>query len=89
MPDYEDIAGALLLDHRVFNAELRQAIAAALRSADKTGAERVKEAAGMLHENINPASDNERLHGDPGAGAMGAVIEYRDAIRALPTKPPT
>lgn len=36
-----------------------------------------------LHENINPASDDERLRGAPGAGAMGAVIEYRDAIRAL------
>ena len=35
-----------------------------------------------MHSNINPANDTERLNGDPGAGAMGAVIEYRDAIRA-------
>lgn len=37
--------------------------------------------AGNLHESINPASDAERLAGSPGAGAMGAVIEYRDLIR--------
>ena len=37
------------------------------------------------HENVNPASDRERLEGSPGAGAMGAVVEYRDLIRkALP-----
>lgn len=40
--------------------------------------------AGNLHEQINPASDEERLNNSPGAGAMGAVIEYRDAIRATP-----
>ncbi len=43
-------------------------------------------AAASEHENINPASDDERLNGSPGAGAMGAVIEYRDKIRKL-TKP--
>lgn len=41
------------------------------------------EEAAQLHENINPACDHEREHGAPGAGAMGAVIRYRDAIRAL------
>ena len=41
------------------------------------------EDAALLHENINPASNDERLNNVPGAGAMGAVIEYRDAIRAL------
>jgi len=39
------------------------------------------ERAASLHEQINPASDTERLNKDPGAGAMGAVIEYRDRIR--------
>ena len=34
-----------------------------------------------LHEQINSASDAERLENTPGAGAMGAVIEYRDKIR--------
>lgn len=38
--------------------------------------------AGDLHESVNAASDQERYDGDPGAGAMGAVIEYRDLIRA-------
>lgn len=37
--------------------------------------------AGDLHEQVNPASDDERLKDIPGAGAMGAVIEYRDTIR--------
>ena len=46
------------------------------------------EEAAALHESISPASDDERLHSAPGAGAMGAIIEYRDAIRALKgTKP--
>lgn len=39
------------------------------------------EKAASLHENINPASDEERTNKAPGCGAMGAVIEYRDAIR--------
>lgn len=42
-----------------------------------------RERCATLHENINTASDDERFHGHPGAGAMGAVIEYRDAIRKL------
>jgi hypothetical protein len=41
------------------------------------------ERAAMLHEDINPASDDERLHKVPGAGGMGAVIQYRDEIRQL------
>ena len=41
------------------------------------------EAAASLHESIAPASDAERGRGAPGAGAMGSVIEYRDAIRRL------
>lgn len=31
-------------------------------------------AAAELYEQINSASDEERLNGDPGVGAMGAVI---------------
>lgn len=38
--------------------------------------------AAALHESVNPASDEERSNKVPGAGAMGAVIEYRDLIRA-------
>ena len=37
--------------------------------------------AGGLHEQVNPASDDERLKDIPGAGAMGAIIGYRDTIR--------
>lgn len=43
----------------------------------------LKERAASLHEVVNPASDDERANGVPGSGAMGAVIEYRDAIRKL------
>ena len=39
------------------------------------------ERAAMLHESVNPASDMERIDHVPGAGAMGAVIQYRDLIR--------
>ena len=39
------------------------------------------ERAAGLHESVDPASDAERLNKVPGAGAMGAVIEYRDLIR--------
>jgi hypothetical protein len=38
------------------------------------------ERARSLHESVNPASDDERQSNTPGAGAMGAVIEYRDLI---------
>jgi hypothetical protein len=34
-----------------------------------------------LHDSVDPASDEERQNKVPGAGAMGAVIEYRDTIR--------
>jgi hypothetical protein len=39
------------------------------------------ERAADLHEQVDSASDAERLDRLPGAGAMGAVIEYRDKIR--------
>ena len=51
----------------------------AVQIAEAIEAER--ERCARLHENVNPASDDERLHGVPGAGAMGAVIQYRDLIR--------
>ncbi len=41
-----------------------------------------RERCAMLHESVNVASDDERFHGHPGAGAIGAVIEYRDLIRS-------
>lgn len=57
-----------------------------LWAAFVAGFNAANEHAGALHEVIDPASDTERLRGDPGAGAMGAVIEYRDAIRAASSR---
>ena len=51
----------------------------AVQIAEAIEAER--ERCARLHENVDPASDEERLAHVPGAGAMGAVIEYRDLIR--------
>ncbi len=41
-----------------------------------------RQACAYLFEMVNPASDDERNNGVPGAGAMGAVLEFRDLIRA-------
>lgn len=54
-----------------------------LWAAFMAGFNAATERAASLHESINPASDDERLNKVPGAGAMGAVIEYRDTIRAV------
>lgn len=40
------------------------------------------EEAASLFESVNPASDSERATKTPGADAMGAVLEFRDLIRA-------
>lgn len=52
-----------------------------LRAAFEAGHASATERAARLHENVNPASDQERFDKVPGTGAMGAVIEYRDLIR--------
>lgn len=67
---------------RLLIPKMREALAAARRE----GAAEMRERAARLHEDIDPACDHERQHGTPGAGAMGAVIRYRDAIRALKDK---
>jgi hypothetical protein len=78
---------------RITVAEARALLASP--AADQQGAEmttaankgwsdefrRGMEHAANLYEQVNPASDLERHHSDPGAGAMGAVIEFRDLIR--------
>ena len=51
-------------------------------AAFEAGFRAATERAASIHEQINPASDQERNDKSPGAGAMGAVVEYRDAIRA-------
>ena len=50
-------------------------------AAFEAGFRAATERAASLHEQINPASDQERHDKSPGASAMGAVIEYRDRIR--------
>jgi hypothetical protein len=60
----------------------RQFVEGSLWAAFMAGFNASTERAASLHEQINPASDDERNNNVPGAGAMGAVIEYRDHIRA-------
>lgn len=78
----DELIDALVL-HREDVFGKRSAIAQAV--LDKVRNDALEEAA-ALHESINPASDDERYRGSPGAGAMGAVIEYRDRIRSLKSK---
>ena len=64
--------------------ELREQIAGLAQSVVLTHAAaraEQRERDARMHEQISPASDEERIRGIPGAGAMGAIIEYRDAIR--------
>jgi hypothetical protein len=53
-----------------------------LWAAFLAGFQAATERAAILHESVDPASDAERLNGAPGAGAMGAVVQYRDMIRS-------
>ena len=46
-------------------------------------AEWMREKAAQIHENINVACSHEEATHAPGAGAMGAVIKYRDEIRKI------
>lgn len=61
----------------------RNAVKGSLWAAFVEGFNAATDRAASLHESINPASDAERLDKSPGAGAMGAVVEYRDKIRAV------
>lgn len=53
-----------------------------LREGIRQGMER----AANMHAYVKPACEHEREAGAPGAGAIGAVIEYRDLIRAEAVK---
>lgn len=55
--------------------------AAAARSDYQAGYRAGMLYAASLYESVRPSSDEEREHGVAGAGAMGAVIEFRDLIR--------
>lgn len=63
-------------------AEITSAVQYARSQYEGAATAREREAYGNLHEVVDAACDHERLNGHPGARAMGAVIEYRDAIRA-------
>lgn len=64
-------------------AEQKDHVKGSMWHAFISGFQAATERAGNLHEQVNTASDQERHDDSPGAGAMGAVIEYRDLIRAL------
>jgi hypothetical protein len=68
--------------NRVGAEHLDRAAVGSLWAAFMAGFLAASERAAMLHESVNPASSEERLAKVPGAGGMGAVIEYRDLIRA-------
>lgn len=57
------------------------------RRAHAEGFKEGVERAVSLHENVDPACAHEIQRGDPGAGAIGAVVRYREAIRSLLTEP--
>lgn len=68
------------LEGRITKVDLDTLISMYRTAGSKaTAAER--ERCAQIHESINAACDCERREGHPGAGAMGAVIEYRDLIR--------
>ncbi|WP_329684256.1 hypothetical protein [Longimicrobium sp.] len=73
--------------HHLARLVIARQIESALRSAREEGRRAGLREAADLHESMDVACDHERLTGDPGAGAMAAVIQYRDAIRALADAP--
>mgnify|MGYP001565827506 CR=1 FL=1 len=79
--------------HKVMDAEFAYSIVEALRAAFaqgmQVGAERRREQDEMLHSEIDPRCDHERQEGSPGAAAMGAILRYRDTIRATPLREET
>ena len=92
-PDYRKIAAELVARHLPDSAdrEEREAvIAAALRSADKTGAERIKEAAipascPMCRRNDIRSLDEPAFHIVQSGRKLPCLS---GKVRALPTEPP-
>lgn len=69
----------LPIDFPILPEQIADAI---LRACDEAVREE-REACAQLHENIDPACDHEKVPRPvPGAGAMRAILLYRDAIRA-------
>ena len=54
-----------------------------IASAERRGYELAREQAEKVAGSVNNSSGYERTHNLPGGDAMGAVIEYRDRIRAM------
>lgn len=69
------------IEGRISQADF-DAIVRLFRDADRRARAEERERCASLHESVDPASDDERHNNVPGAGAMGAVIEYRDLIRS-------
>ena len=83
----KSITGSHRPSDRTFAELTTKALADAGYEINEAGAiENMRERAAQLFERINPASDEERLSGEPGADSAMAILEYRDAIRALPLK---
>ena len=82
-------------EHAVYWRERAKATESYLALARAEGYRAGIEQAANLHESINNECDMDRnitpaeqvRRGLCGCGAMGAVIEYRDSIRALLTEP--
>ncbi len=72
-------------ENHISNIQREQHAKGSLWGAFVQGFNAATERAASLHESVNPASDDERLHHVPGAGGMGAVIQYRDLIRGVQT----
>ena len=62
---------------------LSNMISAALRAVEQRGIRKGLLRAADHHNSISAACDHERSNGDAGAGAMGAILEYRDLLRSL------
>lgn len=67
--------------NEISNIQREQHVKGSFWAAFTAGFKAATERSASLHESVNPASDDERLNRVPGAGAMGAVVEYRDLIR--------
>lgn len=89
-PDFEGVAREMLmfLYGQDFEEEWVVEFERHIRNAHTEGWNAGLEAAASLHESMNAACDHERQRGDPGAGSMGVIVEYRDAIRALKVEKP-
>lgn len=86
-PDFSEEAEALLRAVRTdIMAKTDWSALVALKQFAATcyrrGQDDEAKACALLHESVDGSCDHERSADLPGAAAFGAVIEYRDMIRA-------